>query len=257
MKRLFLFELHKLKKQKSLYICSAVILALLFFLVLANFILLKYMGEYVESEAPTAVEIMLSAIDSSDFILVSSIFIVLYVCGDFSQKTIKNIYSRGFSRAEVYFVKYLICLAYTVIMFVVFQLFTLAVGSAFFGFKPYGGNIFWLFFGQLLVCLAYASIIFAVATMVKKTGIAIAIAIIAPAAITVATTVIDVIIQVNFETLSEDSFMFSSFWLDGMLLALSDAAASVEKIVVSCVLPVVYGSAFTLAGYFVNRRTEV
>ena len=256
MKRLFLFELHKLKKQKSLYICSAVVLALLFLMVLANFILYKYLE--VTMQAANAVEITLSAINSSDFNLIVSIFIVLYVCGDFGYKTIKNIYSRGFSRTEVFFAKYIICVAYVVIMFIVTELFALAMGSAFFGYRTVDGHVFWSVFGQLLVCLAYASFVFAISFMVKKMGIAFAVVILAPAAITVITTVIDVIIMVNAgETMSQDSFMFSEFWLDGMLVTLSNATASTVKTVLASVLPVVYGAVFVTAGYLVNRKTEV
>lgn len=257
MKRLFLFELQKLKRQKSLYICSAVVIGLLFLMVLASFILNKYLGEFMETEAPNAVEIVLTAISSSDFTLIVSIFIVLYVCGDFGDKTIKNIYSRGFSRTEVYFTKYLICMAYIVIMYAVTLLFALAMGSAFFGYGTVEGHVFWSLFGQLLVCLAYASFVFGISFMVKKMGIAFAVVILAPAALTVITTVIDVIIQVNLETYNPDSLMFSDFWLDGMLTTLSNAAATTVKTVLANVLPVVYGAAFVTAGYLVNRKAEV
>ena len=258
MKNLLLFELHKLKKQKSLYICSAVIVALLFLMTLANFILDKYLSDLLGTQAPTAVQTVLTSINASDFTLVVSIFIVLYVCGDFGQKTIKNIYSRGFSRTEVYFTKYIICVVYVIIMYAITELFALAIGSAFFGFKPQEGHIFWSLFGQLLVCIAYASFVFAVANMIKRMGIALAVVILAPAALTVIMTVIDVIIQVNLsEAMSEDVFLVSELWFDGMLATLSNASANVVKTVLANVLPVLYGAIFITAGYLVNRKTEV
>ncbi len=94
MKKLLKFELYKLKKTKSLYICSAIILALLLFSLLIRLILTKTWGEEL-MEKPSAVGSMLSSINSSDFILVVGIFIALYVCSDFSQHTIKNIFSRS------------------------------------------------------------------------------------------------------------------------------------------------------------------
>lgn len=257
MKRLFLFELQKLKKQKSLYICSAVIVAMLLLTVLADYIMYCTFGIDTSGGEPTAVTSMLKAISASDFTLIASIFIVIYVCADYSQKTIKNMYSRGFSRTEVFFVKYIICVAYIIIMYAVSLLFTLAVGSAFFGFKTVEGHVFWSLFGQLLVCIAYVSFVFAICNMVKSMGISLAIVIAAPMALAATMTVIDFVIILRSETFNEDALMVSGFWLDGMLSTLSSATANTVKTVLSNVLPVVYGAGFVTLGYLINRKTEV
>ena len=75
MKKLLQFELYKLKKQKSLYICSALVLAGFLLSVLATFALMKLMGGLLEEEAvsPTAVETMLSAVSMSDFTLIKGL----------------------------------------------------------------------------------------------------------------------------------------------------------------------------------------
>ncbi len=260
MRKLLKFELFKLRKHKSLYICSAIILAGLLLSVLASFALTKALGNFIEEEIPlpTAIDTVLSAVSASDFTLIVSIFIALYVCGDYSQKTIKNIYSRGFSRSHVYFSKLIICIAYVVVMFVITEVFSLAIGSALFGFEPQGGKVFWLLLGQLFVCIASASFCYAIATVIKKTGVVLAIVILVPVALTVILTLVDTLIKVNMKDfLNTESFALSDYWLDGMLVVLSDTAVSVTKTVVSCILPVIYAVVFLTAGYMFNRNTEV
>lgn len=258
MKKLLQFELHKLKKQKSLYICSALVLAGFLLSVLATFALMKLMGDLFEEEAvsPTAVETMLSAVSMSDFTLITGIFIALYVCGDYSQKTIKNIYSRGFSRTNVFMSKLIVCIAYIIIMFIITELFALAVGSALYGFKAQGKNIGWLMLGQLFVCIAYACFAFSASNTVKKTGVALAIVILIPMGVTLVLTLVDVLIKLGLKDIVDvGDFSLSDYWLDGLLL--SDTAASVKKIVLSCILPVIYGALFFAAGFVANRKAEV
>lgn len=260
MKKLLLFELFKLKKQKSLYICSALILVGLLLSIAVSFVLTKTFGGILEEEMPqpTAVSTVLSAISAADFTLIAGIFIALYVCGDYGQKTIKNIYSRGFSRSDVYFAKLIVVVGYVVIMFIITEVFALAVGSAFFGFKPQGGNIFWLLFGQLLVCIASASFCYAIASMMKKTGVVLAIVILVPSTLAGVLSLIDILFNMYLaDIINIKNFALSNYWLDGMLVVLSNSMASVKDIVISCILPVVYAALFLSAGYFVNRNTEV
>lgn len=249
MKNLFKFELFKLRKQKSLYICSGLILVMVLFTLLISLLLFNALGEEYMTK-PTAINVMLSSVSAADFTLIAGIFVVLYVCGDFGQQTIKNIYSRGFSRTEVYFVKLIICVAYTVAMFIITELFALAMGSAFFGFKPQEGHIFALLLGQLLACIAYATFVFAVCHLIKRTGIAIVVVIFVPMVLSLILSLLDTIIRA-------DNFKLVDYWLDGMLTSLSDASASVTTIVVGCILPVVYAALFVTGGFFLNRKSEV
>lgn len=260
MKRLLQFELFKVRKQKSLYICSALILVGLLLTIAVSFVMTKTLGGIFEEEMPppTAVDMVLSAVSASDFTLIAGIFIALYVCGDYSQKTIKNVYSRGFSRRNVYFSKLIVVIAYVVVMFIITEVFALAVGSAFFGFKPQGGNIFWRLLGQLFVCIAYAAFCYAIANMLKKTGVVLAIVIIVPTVLTGVLALVDTLIAVYLaDVMNMGKFALGDYWLDGMLTVLGDTASSVTKIVISCILPVIYAGLFLTAGYMGNRNIEV
>lgn len=248
MKKLLQFELFKLRKQKSLYICSGLILVMLLLELVLSMLMTKAFGEEF-MPTPSAIDVVLTAVSASDFTLITGIFIVIYVCGDFNQQTIKNIYSRGFSRTEVYFVKLIICVAYTVAMFIITELFALAMGSAFYGFKPQEGHIFALLLGQLLACIAYATFAFAICYLIKKTGIAIVLVIFVPMVLSLILTVLDAVIKA-------DNFKMVNYWLDGMITSL-DGTASVTTIVLGCILPVVYAALFVTGGFFLSRRSEV
>ncbi len=249
MKNLLKFELFKLRKQKSLYICSALILVLLLLEMLLSLLANKVFGdEYMP--IPTAIDVVLSAVSASDFTLIAGVFIAIYVCGDFGQQTIKNIYSRGFSRTEVYFVKLIICVAYTVAMFIITELFSLAMGSAFYGFAAQEGHIFSLLLGQFLACIAFTTFAFAVCHLIKRTGIAIVVIIFVPQVLTLILSLLDIIIRA-------DNFKLAYYWLNGTITSLSYSDASVTTIVVGCILPVVYGAIFVTGGFFLNRKSEV
>lgn len=257
MKKLLSFELFKLRKQKSLYICSAVLLVALFLTILLNYVIYNTFGSFIGDvmEKPGAVSSVLSAANAADFTLIVGIFIALYVCSDFSQHTIKNIYSRGFSRTEVYFSKLIVCVAYTVIMYFITLLFAFILGCAFFGFKYESGHIVALLLGQLITCVAYSCFTFAISYMIKKNGAAIALTIIAPIVITLILSLIDAAIAIDGA--NSDRLWASDFWLDGISSNLSRAGASVKTIIIGCIIPIAYGGMFVAAGYFVDRYAEV
>lgn len=256
MKKLLHFELFKLRNQKSLYICSAIVLVALFLTMLMNKLMFDTFSgsifeEFMEMSKPTAVSSMLTAVSASDFTLIVGIFIALYVCGDFGQHTIKNIYSRGFSRTSVYFSKLIICVAYTVAMYIISLLFALILGCAFFGgYEAESGRVVALIFGQLIACIAYSTVAFSISFMVRKNGVAIALTIVIPLVLTLILSLIDVAI-------SSETFALSDYWLDGILTNLSQSSASNKTIITGYLLPVVYGALFVSAGFLANYYAEV
>lgn len=247
MKSLLRFEFFKMRKRKSLYICTAVMLSIIFLALLASY---EMMQEWDIGYVPSAITYVLSATGTCDFAMIAGIFVALYVCEDFGQRTVKNVYSRGFSRVGVYFSKLIICALYVVAAFLLVELFTLAFGSLLFEYRVEEGHILALLLGQLLVCLAYASFAFAVGFMVKKTGIAIAISIVAPIAVSFVLALLDVYID-------SETFFLSDYWLEGISNSLSNPLTEVKDIVVGCILPVIYSALFVTAGFFVHRKAEV
>jgi len=96
MKNLIREELFKTQKSKTLYICLALaVVGLIFVAFLYNDTFYDYHWLDLQAEIPWT-------LNFSTFIVV---FVLVYICGEFSQGTIKNYIAIGFSRTKVYLSK--------------------------------------------------------------------------------------------------------------------------------------------------------
>lgn len=247
MKNLIKFEFRKLFKQKSFYICTAVMLAMSFLGLLLNKTLAS--NPDFNMAMPTAKSTLLSAVSSSSFTMLCGIFIALFVCTDYDQQTIKNVYARGFSRNSVYFAKFIVCVISTIAMFVVTLIFNYVAGTAMFDGSGESGNYIGLIVGQLLYCIAYASFVFAVSLIVKKVGVSIALAILGPSLIGTVINLADAFLKI-------ENFKIGSYWIDGFINDLSSLATDTSRLIVCIVLSLIYAAVFVIAGYFINRKQE-
>lgn len=247
MNNLLKFEFRKLFRQKSFYICTAIMMILSVF----GLLLSKALAENSEFNMtmPTALSSLLSAITSSNFTMICGIFIALFVCVDYDQQTIKNVYSRGFSRDNVYFSKLIVCVLSTVAMFLVTLAFTYVMGCAMFDKTAEAGNYAALIAGQLVYCLAYASFVFAVSLIVKKVGISIALAILGPSLIGTVINLVDAFLKIA-------DFKIGSYWLDGFVADLTSLATDNTRLIVCVVLSLLYAVVFIVAGFVINRKQE-
>lgn len=247
MKNLINFEFRKLFKQKSFYICTAIMLAMSFF----GLLLSKTLASNADFDMamPTAKSVLLTAISSSSFTMLCGIFIALFVCTDYDQQTIKNVYARGFSRNSVYFAKFIVCLISTIVMFLVTLIFNYIVGTVMFDGTAEPGNYVGLIAGQLLYCIAYASFVFAVSLVVKKVGVSIALAILGPSLIGTVINLADAFLKI-------ENFKISSYWIDGFINDLSSLATDTSRLTVCIVLSIVYAMVFIVAGYFISKKQE-
>ncbi len=250
MNNLLKFEFRKLFRQKSFYICTAVMLALSFVGLLLN----KIFAENTDfnTAMPTAKSALIFAISSSNFTMICGIFVALFVCADYDQQTIKNIYSRGFSRSSVYFAKYIASVIATVIMLAVTFLFTYVAGAAMFGGMAETaetGNYVGLISGQILYCIAYSAFAFVLSLVVKKVGISIALAILGPSLIGTVINLADAVLKI-------ENFRIGSYWLDGFIGDLTSLSTDTARLTVCIILSLVYTAIFVVAGYLINRRQE-
>lgn len=247
MNNLLKFEFRKLFRQKSFYICTAVMLALSFVGLLLN----KIFAENTDfnTAMPTAKSALIFAISSSNFTMICGIFVALFVCADYDQQTIKNIYSRGFSRSSVYFAKYIASVIATVIMLAVTFLFTYVAGAVMFVGTAETGNYVGLISGQILYCIAYSAFVFALSLVVKKVGISIALAILGPSLIGTVINLADAVLKI-------ENFRIGSYWLGGFIGDLTSLSTDTARLAACIVLSLIYTAIFVVAGYLINRRQE-
>lgn len=247
MTNLLKFEFRKLFKQKSFYICTAVMLVLSVFGILLNKTLAS--NPDFNMAMPSAKSALLSAVSSSSFTMLCGIFIALFVCTDYDQQTIKNVYSRGFSRTNVYFAKFIVSVISTVVMFAVTLLFTYVAGAAMLDGTAEAGNYVGLIAGQLIYCLAYSSFVFAISLIVKKVGVSIALAILGPSLIGTVINLADAFLKI-------ENFKIGSYWLDGFIDDLTSLATDNTRLIVCIVLSLIYAAVFVVAGYLINKKQE-
>ena len=253
MKNLFRFEFHKLFRQKSFYVCSAIMVAFTILTVILMQMVVKNTPELVESgllTTPTTVwDIVLSMLNSANFFLISVIFVAIYVCDDFSNGAIKNVYSHGYSKTKVFFSKLLVVLSGVMIMYVANIILSLVIGLICFSTAAAPANLAGLLFGQIFLVVSYTILAFSISICLKKLGPSIAFIILGPIAVSLVFSLIDT--ALNLETIK-----LVDYWLDSFNTSLGVASTSATRIVECIIGSIIYGGAFLYAGWSVNKKLE-
>ncbi len=258
MKSLLRFEFHKLFRKTSMYVCMLIIVGVTILnLLTANMMweLSVSLGEAGlmpdEIFAPSAATLTLQSLTSASFDLILGIFVALYMCEDVSDGIIKNIYAKGFHRSHVFFSKTIVALTYCVAAVL------LCFGISFIGgllMFPEGGGLSASDFAamgiQLIVMLAYTCLFVLVATVCKKTGGAIAAAIVIPLVVSLALGVVDLIAQF-------DGFNLTDYWINDMWLSVTYINAEFSTLLTSLIGGMVYSVAFVLLSLVISQRKQV
>lgn len=219
MKQLLKLEFRRLTRLKSLYICSGIMVALVFLSALTTEMLLSigdgFLGDYLGSSGINA---MLRGFVDSSFELLIAIFVALSVCEDFEQKTIRVILSRGHSRKGVFFTKMLALHIICTVVFVAVLLVSFGAGTLFFGTgNAEAGQLLRVLGVQYATCMAEVMMFFGISYLLRKNGASIAVTIVVPAVIPVILTLLDVTGDTSLS-----KYWISGFWNDLSYLRVSD-----------------------------------
>ena len=261
MKKLLKFEFYKLFKQKSFYICTAIILGL----AALNLVAIKYLLSEIESEPnlifSSPIRSVMSTV-SGNFTMLSGIFVALFVCGDFSQQTIKNIYSRGFSKTEVFFSKYIVAVVGTLIMLALNYAVSFIFAAIFLGEISITGTELYQIAAQIITILAFTSFAFTLSMIFRKTGASIALTIVGP-------TIIDLLLLI-LSTIIGSQGLLTKYFISGILSILSsstlDATSLMNTITEGALtnaditqfllISLAYAVVFVVIGFFVNKKRD-
>ncbi len=178
MRELLRFELFKLKKSGAVYVLGGLLLFLIFSTALSLF---------STEMTSKALNPEYSSNMSADHFMQIFLFIPVFpgICvfysaikalDDVSTKTIKNIISRGYTRVQIYFAKYIISLLTIIVFSIVSLIFTYLVGLIFFG-NPEDCRekyLFWFAVSSFLVAIAAHSLNFGFAALFGNAGASIA-----------------------------------------------------------------------------------
>lgn len=272
MKQLLRFEFHKLFRAKVLYIAVAAIILIALILIGTDKLtemsfeamgitvnepgddaLSQEMGSFIGFgfASSTGLSRMLSILSNIYIFVIFGAFTAVYVCGDFGNATIKNIFTKGYSRTEVYFAKYIVCLIVSVAYALIAYLAAFILGSIFWSSgKNWEPKVILLLIIQLLAVAAFNAFFCFIAAWMKRVGSALALSIAIPIGLPLILSVIDLIIN-------NENIQISKYWLGGAVRLVDNVSAPAGDIVLSCVLSLFYLAVFTVLGWLFARKREV
>jgi ABC-2 type transport system permease protein len=207
--------------------------------------------ELIEGFQLSGINSLIEALNSSSFTMIAGIFVALFVCEDYAGQTIKNIYARGYSRKNVYLSKLITVLISTTVMLIIVDVAAFLIGTAFFGVGEIGNYKFLTLIGtQYIIAMAEITFAFTIASVIRKTGGAIACIIIAPMLIGVLLGLADVFI--NFENI-----YLSELWISNFLSAVSTLDVTKNRILLCIVGSLIYIPVFGAIGLYINKKIQL
>lgn len=249
MKNLFLYELRKFFRQKSLYILIAAMIAFGAFVMIILKSVSSEDGEFEQIGFDTS---PLRAITTFQVSLFLGIFSAIYVTGDFlGTRTIKNVYARGYTRVQVGLIKFCF-LAFTTVLFC---LIALAVNFLFVpaqAIKEASGKTAGFIALQILSLIAYAAFYFCLSSACGKASLALCIA------IPYLYMFIGPLVQLLLYDGKNLKYIIDiiDFLPMGLPSMLSDASLVSWKIALAAALSVAYTVVFVFLGLLAFNRKE-
>lgn len=241
------FEFRNLWQQKSLYIVFGIgLVSIVLAMMVANIFL------EISHATANATEIMVSVLVMSNLVTLLGVYLALFVCNDFSQHTIKNIYARGYSRSAVYFSKYIVSLLVTIVVTLLYMAFGFLVAlilGGYVGDMPAGkwGDLAL----QLWVVVGLHGLFFGVSMMVSKIAGSLALNLVG---VTIAFSLLNAIFQI-----AKIDFNVMNYSLEMILGGLSGITEGTTHpgLIRALVVPLCYVIIFVGGGWLVNRRRDV
>ena len=260
MGRLIKFELYKMSRRVSFYVCLGVVLFISLISIASSYLILVetvrelgLSGEAVKAMMPGVSDFLISCVGSANFTTLIGISIILMVCEDYTGKTIKNVYSHGFSRSQVYFAKLIVGLIAVTVAFIVTLVFNFVVAYAFFGKLGEDFNIT-AYVAQYVAVVCMYAFTSAVAFSTKKVGSSILILIFTAVILELFVTILYAILDlynVEIQLYDLEKFVFT--------LYLGGVSSNTETWDIATVLigSLCYGAAFVGLGWLTNRKHEM
>lgn len=284
MKNLLRFEMSKLLKARVFYICAIVILSTLLVLMgtqkLTEVIsqelmggdvspdellydsaqdqqLLEDMGMGIFSSARTGLAWILNALNSSYLYIGFGAFVAVWFLGDYSSRTVQHELTKGYSRTEIFFSKYLssliVCLIYALLTMFVGFLF----GSLFWKVgKDFSGKYIVLFLAQFVIIAAFNALFCFFATLRFKMAPALVLSIAIPIGVPMVLSLVDLFVQQYAAAGTGAAIKTSKFWLSGMLSGVARIRASDKDILSAFLGGAAYLIVFTLFGWLLAKKRD-
>lgn len=264
MGRLLRFEIRKLFRQTSFYVCLAVLAALVFIGIFSTWSMIRLtqselgveldlgiLGMFGEANRFSGRGYLLTALGGNSFSLILGIFISLYVCLDYVGGTAKNIIGRGISRGHFIASRQLMLFGASLLFSLLAWGLSFALGTVYFGAgKGWGPKDLLQLAVQFAVVLAYAAFFSFFAFLIKKSGGSIAFTIFAPMLISLGLALADIFTD-------KLKFDLSEFWLDGCMSLCTGLEAGAKELARCGITAGVYVIVFAGLTHLIVGRQDV
>ncbi len=250
MGRLMHFELHKLIRQKSFYICLIVAVALLFATVYTTVLLTKDTAEPADVGVD-GMDVMIGAVSGGALNMVIGVFVPLFVCEDYASGTIRNIITRGYTRLGIFSAKLISVLLAAAVMTLACIASGYIIGAVLGGAgeQSFDASVVKLLLCQLAVMLAEAALFYAVSSILQKTGGAIAICLVLP-------MVMSILLALADTALAEKEIELSGYWIDSISSTLNSFEASGDDMKKALLASLCYFAAASAGSFLLISKRE-
>lgn len=243
------FEFRKLFKSKPFLICLIISVAINVLNVTVNYVLMNLLDSYVYYSLECSLKDSLS---NGSITLFCGIFTALFVCEDESYGTLKNIYSKGYKRCEVFSSKYVVALVGILIFIFTSFAISFIFGSVYF----YGvelepiSNLFYMIFTQIIVAIGEFTIFFVISIKIGKVGGSIATNIAGPIFIQIGLLLVDSLANI-------ENFKFSDYWISGFMMKAQTQVVTSSELTTCLIGAIIYIALFFFVGIKLNNKKEL
>ncbi len=276
MKNMFRFQLRRLLRKPSFYVCFGLCLAFTVLVILAQKATFDTMGDLREWLSPDDLQtqfmqtfspqlLSLNIFGSTMLPLLLAVFSGIYICEDRVRGTIKNIYARGYSRTSVFLSKFIVstCIACGVYLLTV--LIAYLSGMVICATSSYRAAMltvdgYWLLvLGRMAAVLALNAFYFMLSELIGTTGFSIAANIFAPGFIsTIVLAIIGIaalVMQDN--TFSSNAMTVYEYWVYNLATSGFEVDMDWWDYIGHLVASVVYFAGFGILGWLIVKKKQV
>lgn len=267
MNQLLKFEFRKLFRQKSFYICGAILVGLLLITTVSINFLMDINNQMIQTGDGSVsmgiegyadyngLKMVTCALSECNISIFLAVILSLYICSDYTNDTLKNVIAKGYSRVSIYASKFIVSMVTVTIYTVFCWLAAFVSGTAFWGVGTLdegatAGSFILALFVQLLIIYAYTAVFFFLCVLLRKTSGSIAVGILAPLVINLLLTFLDALFH-------KKNFQLSDYWLDSLLAQSNGACLPSEIVTRGIICSLIYFVVFAVCGHLVGRRHQV
>lgn len=247
---LFRYEFRRVLRSRSLYICLAISVALIFLTVLSVNVLNGLLPEEqrVLGDALFGIK---QAYSGGLFSVLGAVVISLFITEEYGQETIKNVYGKGYGKNAVFFVTYLTSLVAMLVYFAINILVGFVAGLAIFGRMGTSGENYALsILGFFFIVIAYHALFFAISISLRKPAPSIAFSIAGPLVLSA------IVLLADTFAFKNTSFKLADVWLSGRsdAMAMTNVALGEFGKTIGTVAVVLASS--LIISFFINKKRE-